>query len=141
MTVEFPYGDGSSLCEFSAGQPHPRLGKGLFCLQKFPVSGLSKSEGVRKALELNQAELNVRPVGYGFGSYCYRDGCISFNGFLPNLLHRPGLLPNLYYGCAARARVMSTRFTNNDWSKGFSSRVTPKPKSAIERLFNLFSGS
>lgn len=141
LTVEFPYGDGSSLCQFSADTPHPRIGKGLFFLQTFPVSGLSESDGVRKALELNHEELNVRPVGYGYGSYCYRDGCISFNGFLPNLLYRPGLLPNLYFGCAARAQVMSARFTNNDWSKGFSSRVTPNSKSAIERLSNLFGGS
>ena len=116
LTVEFPYGGRSSLCELRGDETHPRIGNGLLLLQSFPVKPMSDSAGTRLALELNGEELDHRPAGYGFGSYCYRDGCIRFTGFIPNAAHRHGLLPNLYYACAGRARAMSIRFMSDDWS-------------------------
>lgn len=117
LTVEFPYGDESSLCRMMGDQPHPRIGNGLFLLQSFPVGKKSDSEGTKLALELNAEELDRKPSGYGFGSYCYRDGCINFTGFLPNLCYQPGLLPNLYAASAVRARAMALRFMGDDWTQ------------------------
>ena len=75
-------------------------------LQRFPVDVESESEGVKLALSLNAADLTRHLTGYGLGSYVYADGMVHFTGFIPNALHKPGLLPNLYFSCAARAQAM-----------------------------------
>lgn len=116
LTVEFPYGERTSLCQFIASQPHPRYGSGLLFVQSFPVKNLAPESGATLALELNSMELNERPMGYGFGSYCYKDSTLHFNGFLPNAAYRPNFLPSLYYACAGRAVEMSRRFAGDDWS-------------------------
>lgn len=115
FTVEFPFGERTSLCQVLGDQPHPLYGNGLLVLQRFPVEVGSEAEGVRLALSLNAADLTRRVTGYGFGSYVYADAMIHFTGFVPNALHKPGLLPNLYFSCAARAQAMEARFVEGDW--------------------------
>jgi hypothetical protein len=88
FTVEFPYGDTSSLCQVMGDQPHPRYRNGLFLLQSFPVENLSNAADARLALSLNARELGQKPSGYGFGSYCYRKNAIHFTSFLPNAAYR-----------------------------------------------------
>jgi hypothetical protein len=123
FTVEFPYGDQSSLCQAMADQPHPRYGNGLFLLQSFPVETASDTDGVKLALSMNRIELTNRPFGYGFGSYAYKDGKLHFTSFFPNALYRPGMLPNIYFSCAQRAREMSVRLVGSDWtSESFTQR-------------------
>jgi hypothetical protein len=39
-------------------------------------------------------------------------GALHYIGFMPNPLHKPGLLGNLYSSCAARAQMMAARFTD-----------------------------
>lgn len=107
--AEFPYGERSSLCLMRADQPHPRYGNGLFLLQTFPVGEMSDAEGAKLALALNAEELTVKPSGYGFGSFVYRDGGIHFTTFLPNVTYGTGLLPNIYFANASRAREMAIR--------------------------------
>ena len=114
LTVEFPYGEGSSLCEMKGGQGHPRIGNGLLLVQSFPVGSISESDGTRLALELNVEELDRKPSGYGFGSYCFRDGCVRFTGFIPNVAYAEGFLPNLYFSCISRAHAMSARLADDD---------------------------
>lgn len=138
LTVEFPYGEVSSLCQMKGDEPHPTLGNGLFIQQSFPIENLSDSEGTRLALELNSVELSQKPAGYGFGSYCYSDECIHFTGFIPNASYRSGLLPNIYFACAGRARAMSIRFKKDNWSNISSSVQTPARQSAIERIMKIF---
>jgi hypothetical protein len=116
FTVEFPYGDRSSLCQANADQPHPRYGNGLFLLQSFPVKAMSDSDGVKLALSMNKVELTERPFGYGFGSYVYKDSALHFTSFLPNALYQAGMLPNIYFSCAQRAREMSVRLVGTDWT-------------------------
>jgi hypothetical protein len=130
LTIEFPYGRSSSLCQMKGDQAHPRIGNGLFLLQSFPVQSTSDVAGTKLALELNAVELAAEPSGYGFGSYCYRDNCIHFTGFIPNLAYRAGLLPNIYFSCAGRAYSMAKRLHGDD-----AASVGHKPFfSAIERL-------
>ncbi|WP_157703102.1 hypothetical protein [Alkalispirochaeta alkalica] len=136
FTVEFPYGDQSSLCQVMADQPHPRYGNGCFILQSFPVAAKSDPEGVMLALSMNRSELMEIPFGYGFGSYAYRDGTLHFTSFFPNALYRPGLLPNIYFSCAQRAREMSARLAGADWTQeSFSPR-----RSTISRIMDRLSG-
>jgi hypothetical protein len=116
FTVEFPYGDRSSLCQAKADQPHPRYGNGLFLLQSFPVKAMSDTDAVKLALSMNKIELTERPFGYGFGSYAYKDSALHFTSFLPNAIYRPGMLPNIYFSCAQRAREMSVRLVGSDWT-------------------------
>jgi hypothetical protein len=133
FTVEFPYGDHSSLCQVASDQPHPRYGNGLFLLQSFPIVGLSQMEGISLALSLNAAELRHKPWGYGFGSYAYRDGTIHFTSFFPNVIYRTGLLPNLYFSTAQRARAMAVRLERRDWTH---ESFTPR-HSALGRMMDL----
>jgi hypothetical protein len=125
FTAEFPFGNEfsnhpihgreSSLFRGSGCDPHPRYGNGLLLIQSFRVSDLSQEEGVRLAFSLNTMELRKNPSGYGFGSYCYNEGCIHFTSFLPNAVYREGLLPNFYYAGASRAWRMSKLLKDADW--------------------------
>ncbi|MCW1957354.1 MAG: hypothetical protein KIH64_002155 [Mycobacterium sp.] len=109
LTVEFPYGGGSSLCQMGCEDPHPLYGSGLFILQRFPFSAGSKVNGARLALALNADDLSIHPAGYGFGSYTYRDDMVCFSAFIPHALKGHVTLANLYYSCAARARLVADR--------------------------------
>ena len=117
LTVEFPYGDASSLCQFLGGQDHPLLGNGLLILQRFPHSAPSEADGIRLALDFNRVDLGEHPSGYGFGSYVYVDDTICFNGFIPNILLRDGILPSFFYSCATRALSMSERLLGKGWNE------------------------
>lgn len=116
LTVEFPYGSQSSLCQMDAGQPHPRYGNGLLVLHSFPFAAKSDLEGARLALSMNGIELGQKPFGYGFGSYAYQNDTLHFVSFFPNALYRPALLPNIYFSCALRAREMSVQLAGADWT-------------------------
>jgi len=137
VTIEFPYGPVTSLCRIVADEPHPRLGNGLMILQSFPVEHLGQSEAELRvrALRENAMELGEDAKGYGFGSYCYRDGCLHWSGFLPNLIHRRGLLPNLFFACASRAAYAASAFGPA------GAPIQRPPPSAMERLFRFFGGS
>jgi hypothetical protein len=134
VTVEFPYGDRSSLCEAKGNAPHPRHGNGLLLLQSFPVSVSSDSDGIKLALSLNRVELTEKPLGYGFGSYCYRDKIIHFTSFLPNAAYRKGLLPNIYFACGNRAREMSIRLMGSDWTPESFQRAMTNKRHMLEML-------
>ena len=96
LTVEFPHGAESSLCQMRADAPHPRYGNGLLLLQSFPVAKQTPEEGSRLALSLNAKELTQRPSGYGLGSYTFRNDIIYFSGFIPNACY-PQSLSNWYF--------------------------------------------
>jgi hypothetical protein len=125
FAAEFPFGNApsnhpmhgreSSLFRGSGCDPHPRYGNGLLLIQSFRASDLSEEQGARLAFSLNTGELTKNPAGYGFGSYCYNEGCIHFTSFLPNAAYRQGLLPNFYYAGANRACHMSKLLRNTDW--------------------------
>lgn len=136
-TVEFPYGDTSSLCRMMGDQPHPRYGNGLLLLQSFPIEPVSEAEGARLALSLNAPELMRasvgRGAGYGLGSYVYRDNMLHFTAFMPNAAYQGGVLPNAYLTAASRARDLSVRFTKRDWDAAAASG--PR-RSALGRLWD-----
>jgi len=117
VNVEFPYGDFSSLCQLVANMPHIAYGNGLRVTQSFPVSQSSDVEGARLALLMNATELAGTPTGYGFGTYFYKERLLCFSTFFPNFMHKPGLLPNLYFAAAHRAQALSVALTGKDWTK------------------------
>jgi hypothetical protein len=136
LTVEFPYGDFSSLCQFKGDEAHPIIGNGLLIKQTFPFHNLEENKTTDAALEMNKGELSKRPAGYGLGSYRHDGSCLHFTCFIPNAAYRPGFLPNLYFACAGRARALSAVFTKNDWTSSppVSKKSAARPQSALERL-------
>lgn len=122
FTVEFPFGDRSSLCQVMGTQPHPLYGNGLFVLQRFPFQADTPAKGVELALTLNGAEFSQGATGYGFGSYVYDNDILCFTAFFPNALHRQMALPNLYFACAARALAMSVWLLDEQWDENSFSR-------------------
>ena len=136
LTVEFPYGEFSSLCQFKGDEAHPIIGKGLLIKQTFPFHNLEENKTTNAALEMNRGELSKRPAGYGFGSYRHDGSCLHFTCFIPNAAYRAGFLPNLYFACAGRAQALSAVFTKNDWSA--PSQTKARPKSALERMMDFF---
>ena len=117
LTVEFPYGQRSSLCQLMGEQSHPLYGNGVLLLQRFPFTAPSAAKGVEVALTLNAAELTGNVTGYGFGSYSYDQNMLCFAGFVPNSLHRQVALPNLYFAAAARAHAMSVWLLDEEWTE------------------------
>ena len=117
FTVEFPFGEQSSLCRVNGKEAHPRLGNGLLLIQSFPVSGYTDVEGTKLALSLNATELTEQPFGYGFGSYSYEKNLIHFTSFYPNAIYRSGLLVNIYYSCSNRAEAMSVHLEESEWTQ------------------------
>ncbi len=116
LTVQFPYGAKTSLCQMLGAQSHPLYGNGILLLQRFPFTASSPAKGVELALTLNAAELTGNVTGYGFGSYTYDQDMLCFAGFVPNALHRQVALPNLYFAAAARAHAMSVWLLDEEWS-------------------------
>lgn len=117
LTVEFPYGEVSSLCQFFGDQDHPLYGNGLLIVQRFPYRAASVADGIRLALELNRKYLTENTMSYGFGSYVYVDDMVCFNGFIPNSLLRAAVVPSMYFACGNRAREISRRLTGQDWDE------------------------
>jgi hypothetical protein len=115
FTVAFPCGDQWSICGVSEHR-HPRYGNGILLLQSSPVNGLANPKGIRFALDLNGTELGKRPAGYGFGSNSYIDDMITFTCFLPNIVYKPGFLPNLFFSSALRAHEMALIITGEGWT-------------------------
>lgn len=138
LTVEFPFGEASSLCQMKSDEKHPGYGRGLHVRQSFAVRTVDEFSGVQLALELNQQELSEDAAGYGFGSFCYRDEMLHFCSFWPNAIHRPGQLVNLYYSCAARAERMAQRFTGKGWSNKTRRSPRSSGESALGRFFKGF---
>lgn len=115
LTAEFPFGDSTSLLRLQGDQRHPSYGSGLLVLQSFPIPVASELEGIQKAFEFNAWEAASGPYGYLFGSYAFQRGMLHFVSFYPNAMYRQGLIPNLYYAAAERARAVSLRVTGRDW--------------------------
>ena len=119
LTVEFPFGEKTSLCQIIGEQAHPLYGNGLLLLQRFPFAadphGNGEAKGIELALALNAAEMTQGATGFGFGSYVYENGMICFSGFVSNALHRQVILPNLYFSCAGRAHAMSVLLLDKPW--------------------------
>ena len=79
-----------SRCQILNGVKHPFYGSGLLVLQALPLAPPTESEGAGLALAFNGIELAREPLGYGFGSYAWRDQRMYFISFLPNALYRHG---------------------------------------------------
>ena len=140
LTVEFPYGEMSSLCRFTSDEDHPIYQNGLLLIQSFPVGEVGDVEGSSLALAMNQLELQQGPSGCGFGGFHYDDGVLNHRCFLPNALYRPGLLPNLYFAAAERAHRMSSILMDTGWEDMWDENGQCRAKSSTERMMEVMGG-
>jgi hypothetical protein len=139
LTVEFPFGEESSLCQVTGDQPHPLYGNGLLVLQRFPFDAGSQGDGIKLALSLNTADLMQEMTGYGLGSYVYDDEMLSFTGFYPNELYHPGILPNIYFSCANRAHATAVRLLNREWDADAFSLDAGEPEEGEREMSHRFA--
>lgn len=49
-----------------------------------------------------------------------------------------GLIPNLYFTSAARARFISTVFLEDDWSDAWDEEGNCRAKSSVEQMIDYF---
>jgi len=116
LTGEFVHGDGTSLFRIFGDEKHPWLGNGLVVTQMFPVPKMTENELIRMAIQLNQIEVVEGPWGYGFGSYWTKNDLLVHNAFYPNAAYLKGLLPNLYFSAANRAKHICKMITGKEWT-------------------------
>lgn len=114
VTVEFLWergavsaiaGDCTSLLQIRADQPHPSAGNGLFYRLDLPTN-FTDDEACEWAAKLNRAELEGIDTPPFFGAWCTmpRSGTLTFAGFWPNVMFRPGTATNIAFWSWARSR-------------------------------------
>lgn len=86
VSAEIPFGNQTALIRFLAGQPHPRLGNGLFSFLTVPLEA-----DPLLAMRMNELGLGpIQPV-YGPGSWCVGEVGLTHLAFYPNAIYRQGL--------------------------------------------------
>jgi hypothetical protein len=103
LTAEFPFSSRTSLLQVMTNEGNPRLGNGCLMLLTLPWGG-NDVDTARMALELNAAEQGAPESGYFLGSWCHYDRGLTFVSFLPNVLHKPGMVQNLVMSSVNRVR-------------------------------------
>lgn len=134
LTGEFPQGDRTSLLHINGDESHPLYGNGLTLLQKFMYRAKPDGAGCKDALLLNSRIVAEDTSTYGLGSFCYTDGLLVFNSFIPNLIYKPGYLVNLYYSSAARAQAVNKWLGIAPWTR----ETFANKKSVFERFYEMF---
>ena len=115
LTAEFPWeegarsailGDRTSLLQFSCDNPHPVAGNGLFFRLDLPVT-LEREQLAEMANMLNVVETNGIDTPPFFGAWCSQldNGTVTFVGFWPNCLYKPGTVANIASWCRLRSRI------------------------------------
>lgn len=107
LTAEFQFGNATSMMRILASEPHPIIGSGVALSLNIPMWG-TKEDAAQIAGALNRAEADRQSMGHLLGSWFGKtvgDKSIpAFSFFVPAALYQPGLLTNLVFSFAARAR-------------------------------------
>ena len=86
ISAEVPLGCRTGLIRFLCGQPHPRLGNGLFCFLTIPIEA-----DPSLAMRMNELGLGQEHPSYGPGSWCVGEVGLTHFIFYPNAIYRRGL--------------------------------------------------
>jgi hypothetical protein len=131
LTVEFPFGNFTSLCRIQTDQPHPWFGAGLLVRLTVPAGGSGEGEAgqMEQALALNERELGERTQTHFLGSWCPDTHGLTFVTFYPNTWSRfcPGFAPMATLGSRLRA----------SWAAGVFG-VAWDPEATLRRKAELF---
>jgi hypothetical protein len=106
LTVEFPFGDSTSLCQLTTEDRHPWLGAGLRTRLCLRLAAADEAARVEQALTLNGAELRTLTRTPFLGSWCPDTYGLSYVTFFPNCWSGPcpGFAPQAAIGSWQRAR-------------------------------------
>jgi hypothetical protein len=133
LSAEFPFRGGTSLLELLADEENPRVGSGLLAHLTLP-DGDNSPDG---ALEMNERELrsalSSAPRSHFLGSWAPVEGGLTFCSFVPNAVHRPGLLLNLALSLRSRARWVAEVVFGDDWKTSFPAAVAAKRQQQAKR--------
>ncbi len=95
--------------EVRTREPHQMLGNGLHFTLIIPLI-MSLDRTSHLALELNQFERDNWKWTHLLGSWCSHDAKLAYRMFIPNVLYRPELLPELTLQMANRAHWVNEWF-------------------------------
>jgi hypothetical protein len=106
LTVEFPFGDFTSLCRLTTEDRHPWLGAGLLARLSLPLGTDDEAVRVEQALTLNGRELADLTRTHFLGSWCPDTHGLTYVTFFPNSWNRacPGYAPLAAISSLIRAR-------------------------------------
>jgi hypothetical protein len=107
LSAQYAFGERVSVLRVDADVENPRIGRG--CLMRLTVPEHSGPTVSSDALQLNIRELRFGMRAPFLGSWCSSKDGLTFVSFLPNAMHRPGLLTNLVMGAVIRARWITER--------------------------------
>ncbi len=108
LTAELPFPGcrpPTALLRVDTEEKHPQLGSGALMLLKLPVSPGPEGAAV-VSHKLNAAETTGWACSHQLGAWCSDPEVqgVTFVSFVPTALYKPGLLENLVYSMAIRAR-------------------------------------
>jgi hypothetical protein len=84
LTMEFPFGDRTSLCQLTTKDRHPWLGAGLLRRLSLPLGPDEEAARVEQALTLNEWELGELTRTHFLGSWCPDTHGLTHVTFFPN---------------------------------------------------------
>lgn len=116
LTLEFPFGEETSMLQMLTDQGNPQLGSGLLQLLHIPKSFRSQQECLSIVMQLNRQETLELTRSPLLGSWCAseRDGewIPVFVSFRPNVLRKHGDIQDLAISQAIRARWVSSKLAS-----------------------------
>jgi hypothetical protein len=131
LTVEFPFGDFTSLCQMQTKEEHPWLGRGLLVRLTLPTGRGDDAERAEQALYLNGRELQELTRAHFLGSWCPSSHGLTYVTFFPNYWSRafPGFVPLAAMGTRNRAH----------WAAGVFG-VSWEPEATLRRKVERLQG-
>lgn len=116
MVAEFywsiPQADGSgglTTLEVLADEAHPELGNGLMFRLKLPIR-MSPQKVAHTAIALNNLERKEWLRAQFLGSWCYDNGALEFECFVPNTCYHADILEAISLSMAIRAEWANEQF-------------------------------
>lgn len=95
--------------DVNARESHPVLGNGLHFTLTVPLV-MSPERVSHMAIELNQFERDQSKRSHILGSWSCHDGSLSYRSFIPNVVYRAELLPQLTLNMSIRAHWVNEFF-------------------------------
>lgn len=113
IAIEVPFGREASLIQLDTGFRHRRVGSGLSFAIHLPLD-----PGFRTcaafAADMNREQAAGKPNIIQFGAWCVTTSgdrnMVTFTGFIPNYLYRPGVAQDVFYSSVKRAQWANQRF-------------------------------
>lgn len=95
--------------DVNSREAHAGLGNGLHFTLTVPLV-MSPERVSHMAIELNQYERDQSKRSHMLGSWSCHDGALAFRSFIPNVVYRPDLLPELTLNMSIRAQWVNEFF-------------------------------